>query len=146
MRDMKNTTKHRNGWLLALLAVAAVAVIPAGATAKSSTGLTSFHGTVASASTATKTLRITRPNGSTFTFRITTATVFERLGGGLGALRKGRSIEVKARKADGRWTARKVEPAEAEHAAGDDNGGGADDGANHDAGDDHGSGGHGADD
>src|SRR3954447_1228451 len=161
MRDMKNTTKHRDGWLLALLAVAAVAVIPAGATAKSSTGLTSFHGTVASASTATKTLRITRPNGSTFTFRITTATVFERLGGGPralrqgraveghaphGALRRGRSIEVKARKADGRWTARKVEPAEAEHAAGDDNGGGADDGANHDAGDDHGSGGHGADD
>src|SRR3954453_732678 len=123
MRDMKNTTKHRNGWLLALLAVAAVAVIPAGATAQSGTGRTGLHGTVASASTATKTLRITRPNGSTFTFRITTATVFERLGGGLGALRKGRSIEVKARKADGLWTARKGEPAAAGHAAGGANGG-----------------------
>jgi hypothetical protein len=58
---------------------------------------------------------------------------------GLGSLRAGRSIEVKARKVDGRWTARKVEPAEAEHQAGDDNGG-------NDVGDDHGSGGHGADD
>jgi hypothetical protein len=135
---MDNMTKHRNMmWLVTVVAVAALAVIPAaGAGAKSSAGLTNFHGTVVSASTSTNTLRIKRPSGTTLTFRVTGATSFERLGGGLGALKAGRSIEVKASKAGGEWTARKVEPAALEHAAGDDNGGargghGADDPAGH---------------
>jgi hypothetical protein len=113
------------------------------ATSSAST-LTSFHGTVTSVSTANRTFRIRRPGGTSLTFRVTSATVYERLSGGLSSLR-GKAIEVKGRKADGRWTARKIEPDDND--AGDDNGGGgSDDGPNHDAGDDHGSGGHGSDD
>jgi hypothetical protein len=139
---------------VAAAAAVAVAMAPgAGAVSSSSSsssaGLTSFHGTVTSVSTAGKTFRIKRASGSTLTFRVTSATVFERLGGGLSSLR-GKAVEVKGRKLNGRWTARKVEPG----TAGDDNGGGsgggggggggggADDGPNHDVGDDHG-GGHG---
>jgi hypothetical protein len=143
---MKTTTKHlTTRWMPALAATAALAAVPtvnAGAASGSGSGTSStaalknFHGTVASVSTAARTLRITRPNGTTLTFRITASTTFERLGGGLSALRQGRSIEVKARRSDGRWVARKVEPATAEHATGDDRR----------AGDDHGSGGHGSDD
>jgi hypothetical protein len=146
---MSNKT-NKLGWLTATVAAGAVAVLPAAgagvAGAKTSTaGLTNFHGTVLSTSTGAtgKTLRIKRPSGTTLTFRVTTATKFERLGGGLSALRAGRSIEVKAKRIDGRWTARQVEPAALEHAGGDDHGGG---GADDLAGDDHGSGGHGSDD
>jgi hypothetical protein len=139
--------KHRRHYLGALAAGAAMAValVPASAPAKSSDGLTSFHGTVTSVSTAGKTFRIKRANGATLTFRVTSATTYERVGGRLSALTRGEAIEVKARRVDGRWTARKVEADD--DGAGDDHGGGGDDdGANHDAGDDHGSGGHGADD
>jgi hypothetical protein len=150
------STKMRRTSMLAPVAAAAalaIAMAPgagaapsASSASSSSTGLTSFHGTVASVSTANRTFRIRRGSGSSLTFRVTSATVYERLSGGLSALR-GKAIEVKGRKVGGRWTARKVEP---DTSAGDDNGGGSgggsDDGANHDAGDDHGSGGHGSDD
>ncbi|WCB92109.1 hypothetical protein DSM104299_00794 [Baekduia alba] len=140
-------TKHLNK-IVVTGAVAAIAVVPAagaGAKSSSSAGLTNFHGTVVSASSASKSLKIKRPSGTTLTFRVTSTTKFERLGGGLGALRAGRSIEVKARKVDGRWTARAVEPAAAEHPNGDDDSSGG--GGSDDAGaDDHGSGGHGSDD
>jgi hypothetical protein len=149
LSTMTSTKTSKFGFLTATVAAGAIAVLPVAgtATAKTSTaGLTSFHGTVVSASTAGKTLKIKRPSGTTLTFRVTATTKFERLGGGLGALRSGRSIEVKARKVDGRWTARNVEPAELEHAGGDDNGGGSGAGSDDPAGDDHGSGGHGSDD
>lgn len=131
----------------------AVAGVPAGAAVpvKSSSSLTSFHGTVTSVSTANRTFRLRRANGTTRTWRVTSATVYERLSG-LSSLR-GKAIEVKGRVVDGRWVARKIEPDD--DRSGDDDGGssgsgggrgGADDGANHDAGDDHGSGGHGSDD
>jgi hypothetical protein len=144
---------HRKNWLVALLAVAVAAVLPvAGAGAKSGSsnnGLKSFHGTVSSVSTANKTFQIRRSGAGTLTFRVTSTTVFQRLGGRLGALREGRAIEVKGKRVDGRWVARKIEPDDdgASHDAGDDRGG-ADDGARHDAGDDHGGDrdGHGADD
>jgi hypothetical protein len=124
---------HRKNWLIALLAVAVAAVLPAaGATAKSASGLTSFHGKVASVSTAAKTFRLQRANGSTLTFKVTNATVFQRLGGTLSALRAGRAIEVKGKRVNGGWVASKVEP---DTNPGDDNGGsgggGADDGPNH---------------
>ena len=135
--------KQRRNWLGALVAVAAMAVIPTGATAKSSDGLTSFHGTVQSVSTANKTFRLKRTNGAIRTFRVTSSTVVERVGGRLGALTRGEAIEVKARVVDGRWTARKIEADDDDR--GDDRGG-DDDGDDHDAGDDHGSGGHGSDD
>ena len=141
----------------ATIAVAAAGIaVPlsagaASAPTKSSSSLTSFHGMVTSVSTANRTFRLKRSNGATLTFRVTSATVYERVGGGLSSLRN-KAVEVKGRRADGRWTARKVERDDdgANHDAGDDhggdNGGGSDDGANHDAGDDHGSGGHGSDD
>jgi hypothetical protein len=141
----------------ATIAVAAAGIaVPlsagaASAPTKSSSSLTSFHGTVTSVSTANRTFRLKRSSGTTLTFRVTSATVYERVGGRLSSLR-GKAVEVKGRRADGRWTARKVERDDdgANHDAGDDHGGdsggGSDDGANHDAGDDHGSGGHGSDD
>jgi uncharacterized membrane protein YgcG len=149
------------------LAVAVAGGAPAGATTpvKSSSSLTSFHGTVTSVSTANRTFKLRRANGTTRTFRVTSATVYERLSG-LSSLRS-RAVEVKGKRVDGRWVARKIEPdddASGDDNSGDDNGGsgsgsggsggsgggsgrgGADDGPNHDAGDDHGSGGHGSDD
>ncbi len=130
----------------AAVTAAALAAAPGPAIAKSSDGLTNFHGTVSSVSKSAKTFRIKRANGTSLTFRVTSATVFQRISGGFSGLAKGRAIEVKAKKVDGRWSARKVEP----NTPGDDNGGddrgGNDDGPNHDAGDDHGSGGHGSDD
>lgn len=139
----------------ATIAVAAAGIaVPlsagaASAPTKSSSSLKSFHGTVTSVSTTNRTFRLKRAGGATLTFRVTRATVFERLRG-LSSLR-GKAVEVKGRRADGHWTARKIEPDDegADHDAGDDHGGdrgGSDDGANHDAGDDHGSGGHGSDD
>jgi hypothetical protein len=118
----------------AAFATVALAAVPGPATAKDSAGLTSFHGTVTSVSTTAKTFRITRAGGTSLTFRVTSATTFQRISGGFSGLAKGRAIEVKARKVDGRWTARKVEPG----TAADDHGGGNDDGPNHDIGDDHG--------
>src|SRR3954468_21493040 len=97
---------HPKSWLAALLATTAVAVVPAGVMAKSdssstSAGLRSFHGTVTSVSTADKTFRIKRSGAGTLTFRVTAATVFQRLGARLSARRAGRAVEVKARRADG---------------------------------------------
>jgi hypothetical protein len=126
----------------AAFTAAALTAAPGPAAAKSSPGLTSFHGTVTSVSKSAKTFRVKRANGTSLTFRVTSATVFQRISGGFSGLAKGRAIEVKAKHVDGRWSARKVEPG----TAGDDHGGGSDDGPNHDAGDDHGGGGHGSDD
>ncbi len=117
--------------IAAALAIAALTAAPA--TAKSSAGLTSFHGTVTSVSKTAKTFRVKRANGTSLTFRVTSATVFERISGGFSGLTKGRAVEVKAKKVDGRWSARKVERETAED-------------EDHDAGDDHGGGGHGSDD
>jgi hypothetical protein len=140
----------------AAFTAAALAATPGPAAAKSSDGLRSFHGTVTSVSKSAKTLRLKRTNGTSLTFRVTSATAFERISGGLSGLSRGRAIEVKAKNVDGRWSARKIEPDDGRR-GGDDNGGdddgrggsgrgGEDDGPNHDAGDDHGSGGHGSDD
>jgi hypothetical protein len=153
MQMMRMRTLVAAGSATVAVAAAGIAVpLSAGAASaptKSSSTLRSFHGTVTSVSTANRTFRLKRSSGATLTFRVTGATVFERLSG-LSSLR-GKAVEVKGRRADGRWTARKVEPDDegANHDAGDDHGGdrgGSDDGANHDAGDDHGSGGHGSDD
>jgi hypothetical protein len=116
----------------AALAAAALTAVPGPATAKDAPGLTGFHGTVTSVSTTAKSFRIKRIGGTSLTFRVTSATTFQRISGGFSGLSKGKAIEVKAKKVDGRWIARKVEPG----TAGDDHG--DDDGPNHDAGDDHG--------
>jgi hypothetical protein len=119
----------------AAFATAALTAVPGPATAKDSAGLTSFHGTVTSVSKSAKTFRIKRTSGTSLTFRVTSATTFQRISGGFSGLTSGKAIEVKAKKVDGRWTARKVEPGTAGDT--DHHGGGNDDGPNHDAGDDH---------
>jgi len=93
--------------LVAPVAVAAglavaVAGVPAGAAVpvKSSSSLTSYHGTVTSVSTANRTFKLRRANGTTRTFRVTSATVYERLSG-LSSLRN-RAVEVKGKRVDGR--------------------------------------------
>jgi hypothetical protein len=149
MGTMRMKTWMATGGATVAVAAAGIAVpLTAGAGAasvpvKSSSSLTSFHGTVTSVSTTNRTFRLKRTAGTTLTFRVTSATVYERLSG-LSSLR-GKVVEVKGRRADGRWTARKVEPNDdgANHDAGDDHGGssgggGSDDGPNHNAGDDHG--------
>jgi hypothetical protein len=142
---MMRKSNHHKSWLVGMLAAGVAVIAPvAGAGAKSGAssnhGLRSFHGRVASVSTADKTFQIRRAGGGTLTFRVTSTTVFQRLGGRLAALRENRAIEVKAKRVDGRWIARKVER---DDAAADDRG---DDGAGHDVGDDHGGAGSGADD
>jgi len=120
------------------VAVAGLPVAGAGAAAvpvKSSSSLTSYHGTVTSVSTANRTFRLRSSSGTTRTFRVTSATVFERLSG-LSSLRN-KAVEVKGKRLDGRWVARKIEPDD--DRSGDDNGGGR-------GGSDDGSGGHGSDD
>jgi hypothetical protein len=140
-----NKMRSRSLMMVSIAATAAIAMGAPGAGASNSTtasstasSVTSFHGTVTSVSKANKTFRLRRSTGATLTFRVTSTTKYERLAG-LASLR-GKAVEVKARRIDGRWTARKIEP---DDDSADDNG---DDGPNHDAGDDHGSGGHGGDD
>jgi Domain of unknown function (DUF5666) len=144
---MNNMRRIRKSSMVLPAAIAALALLPGAgpATAKSSSaGLTNFHGTVSavSSTSASRTLKLKRASGTTLTFRITASTEFERLSG-LSALTKGKSIEVKARRVDGRWVARQIEPS----TGSDDDGGGSGGGGSDDAaGDDHGSGGHGSDD
>jgi hypothetical protein len=129
------TSKRTISTVLATaFAAAALTAVPGPASAKDPAGLTSFHGTVTSVSTSARTFRVKRVNGTSLTFRVTSATTFQRISGGLSGLTKGKAIEVKAKQVGGRWTARKVEPG----TAADDHGSGDDDGANHDAGDHHG--------
>jgi Domain of unknown function (DUF5666) len=129
-------SKKRMSSLLVGTAVAVLAAVPgtsSAATAGSSAALTNFHGTVSSVSTAEKTFKIKRANGTSLTFSVTASTVFERVGGGLSALRRGKAIEVKAKRVGGRWVARQVEPG---GTSGDDHGGHGNDDP---PGDDHGS-------
>jgi hypothetical protein len=124
-------SKKRMSSLFVGAAVAVLAVVPGPSSA--ATALTNFHGTVSTVSAAQKTFKIKRANGASLTFTVTSSTVFERVGGGLAALRRGKAVEVKAKRVDGRWVARKVEPG---GAAGDDHGGHGNDDP---PGDDHGS-------
>ena len=68
-----------------------------------------FEGRVASANLERQTFRIRRNRGATVRFTVTARTRFERIAGFAG-LRRGLPVEVTARRADGGWVARKVEP------------------------------------
>jgi hypothetical protein len=125
-------SKKRMSSLFVGAAIAVLAVVPGTSSAATVTA-TNFHGTVSSVSAAQKTFKIKRANGTSLTFTVTSSTVFERVDGGLSGLRRGRAVEVKAKRVDGRWVARKVEPG---GAAGDDHGGHGNDDP---PGDDHGS-------
>jgi hypothetical protein len=122
-------------------ALAVLGVAPATASAGARDG---FHATVLSVSPSGDSFRVSRSSATTLRIVVTASTKFERIAG-VGALRRGMAIEVKASRVDGRWVAREVEISggrggEAE--PGDDHGGHGE----AEPGDDHGSGGHGSDD
>ena len=87
---------------IALLSIAALAAVPASASAAE------FEGTVVSVDRDARTFKL-RDEGRTVTIRVTSRTRYERLGG-FAAIRKGaRDIEAVAVRSDGRWVARVVE-------------------------------------
>jgi hypothetical protein len=104
---------------IALVIAALGAGVSSAGTVKSVPGLHSFHGTVSAVSTKNKALRIKRTGRSSVRFVVTSSTTYEHVSG-LSALHRGDAVEVKARKVNGTWVARKVEGPENE--PGDDHG------------------------
>jgi Cu/Ag efflux protein CusF len=115
---------------IALVIAAVGAGVSSAGTVKSVPGLHSFHGKVSAVSTKHKALRIKRTGGSSVRFTVTSSTTYGHVTG-LSGLHRGDAVEVKARKVNGAWVARKIEGAENE--AGDDRGG-----HGNEPGDDHG--------
>jgi hypothetical protein len=125
------TTKRLTPALLAGAIALLIAAVGAGvSSAKSTPGLHSFHGKVSAVSTKNKALRISRTGRSSVRFKVTSSTTYEHVSG-LSSLHRGDAVEVKARKVDGAWVARKIEGPQNE--AGDDKGG-----HGNEPGDDHG--------
>jgi uncharacterized membrane protein YgcG len=95
-------------------------------------------GTVLSKDAGAKTFRITTQGGSQIRVKVNAGTVFERIAGGFGGLRKGMQIEVDGVQTNNGLLARKVEPqggrggggGGGDHGGGS-GGGGSDDGPNH---------------
>jgi hypothetical protein len=122
--------------VLAVTAIAAalgLALFAGGAQA----ALKHFDGTVVAKNASAKTFSITTQGGARKTFKVNGSTVFERLGGAFGALRKGTAVEVDAVQTQSGLLARQVEPqggnggGGSDDGPGDDHGGGNDDGPNH---------------
>jgi hypothetical protein len=94
-------------------------------------------GTVASKDAGSRTFRITTQNGSRLRFKVNSKTVFQRISGGFGGLRKGLAIEVDYVSTGNGLLAKQVETqgGGGGGGGGDDNGGGhgggSDDGPNH---------------
>jgi hypothetical protein len=86
-----------------------------------------FDGTVVSKNPAAKTFKITTQGGGKVTFKVNGKTVFERVGGGFGALTKGMQIQVDAVQTTSGLVAKKVEP----QGSGGGGQGGGNDGPNH---------------
>ena len=87
---------------IAVLSIAALAAVPATASAAE------FEGTVVAVDRDARTFKL-RDEGRTVTIRVTSSTRYERLSG-FAAVKKGaRNIEAIARRSDGRWVARLVE-------------------------------------
>jgi hypothetical protein len=117
------TRKRLTPALLAGVIAVAIAALGTGVssagTVKSVPGLHSFHGTVSAVSTKHKALRIKRTGRSSVRFVMTSSTTYEHVSG-LSSLHRGDAVEVKARKVNGTWVARKVEGPQNE--TGDDHG------------------------
>jgi hypothetical protein len=122
--------------LTAIFAVAALALVAvAGSvTAASAATVRHFEGRVVSVDRSAKSFKLRDSERGTVNVFVVQSTRFSRTS--FAAVKAGRSVEVTARRANGRWQATKVEPRTgASHTEpGDDNGGGRggnDDGANH---------------
>ena len=115
-----------------LVAALAVAAVPVAQAAQGETAAASrhFEGRVTSVDRERHTFRIRSESGSRVRFRVTSRTRFERVSGFSG-LRRGSAVEVTARRADGRWVARKIERQGSDRRDSDD---GPD---HHESGDDH---------
>jgi hypothetical protein len=128
MRSTKRVTS-----VLAITVVAGALMLGVLATAAQA-ALRHFDGTVVSKSAAAKTFQITTQGGSKVTLRVSGSTVFERIAGGFGGLRKGMQVQVDAIQANGGLVAKKVEPQSSGGGGGEGSGGhggGSDDGPNH---------------
>jgi hypothetical protein len=91
-------------------------------------------GTVLSKDAGAKTFRITTQGGSQIRVKVNAGTVFERIAGGFGGLRKGMQIEVDGVQTNSGLLARKVQPQGGRGGGGGgggSGGGGSDDGPNH---------------
>ncbi|HEX6666298.1 MAG TPA: DUF5666 domain-containing protein [Solirubrobacterales bacterium] len=125
----------------AAAALLALALIGASATAKSSDGTHSFHGTVSSIAKDKSAIAINTTSGSRVRFVVRGSTTYEHVNG-LSGLSKGTPVEVEAFRSGDRWIAARIEANPGGSGSDDHGGHGSDDGP----GDDHGSGGHGSDD
>ena len=133
-------TKNRatSAVIIGAIAALAIAVGPGTAAGKSKPGLRSFHGTVGVVAKADRAFRLRRSGRSTLRFSVNRSTAYERVSG-LAGLRRGLRIEVKARRVNGAWVARKIETEAGDDDAGDDKGGNRARGQSDDpAGDDNG--------
>jgi len=113
-----------------LLASAAVALIFGALAPAAQAALRHIDGTVISKDAGDRTFKIATQSGSV-RVRVNSATVFERIPGGFGGLKKGLRIQVDAQRTSAGLLAKQVEP---QGGGGDDGGGhhgGADDGPNH---------------
>lgn len=131
-----NSSRIAQTLSVAAAALLALALIGASATAKSSDGTRSFHGTVNSIAKNKSAITIDTTSGSRVRFVVRASTTYEHVSG-LSGLSKGTAVEVEAFRSGDRWIAARIEAN-----PGGSGGHGSDDGP----GDDHGSGGHGSDD
>ena len=107
------------------LVTAAVASMPAAATAASSAATREYEGTVVSVNRDNKTFRLRDSERGTVRIRVNRSTRFERIDG-LSGLRAGMTnIEAVVKRANGRWVALEVERSGGggDHGGDDDRGG-----------------------
>lgn len=87
-----------------------------------------FDGTILSKNVSAKTLQIRTQNGDQVRVKVNANTVFQRITGGFGGLRKGLRIEVEAKQTGSGLLAKHIEPKEG---GGGEGGGGGNDGPHH---------------
>jgi hypothetical protein len=119
----------------AALAAGAIAATGAGATAQSSVSAAAtrhVEGRVGAIDRSAHTFTVRDAQRGTLRVKVTASTTFERVT--FPSLRTGHRVDVRAKRVGGAWNATKVERAAAaavNHDAGDDHGGGNDDGPGH---------------
>ena len=103
---MTFTIKRASALALAAL-VLAFGLLASGQRAEAA--VSKLEGPVLSKNSQKRTFRINAQNRGPIRFRVTQATQFERVSGFSG-LRRGRQVEVRARRTSNGWIALKIEP------------------------------------
>ena len=121
----------RNKGVPALLAIAVLAgALMLGVLAtQAQAALIHLDGTILSKDVGAKTFRISTQSGKQVRVKVNASTVFQRITGGFGGLRKGMRVEVEAKQTSSGLLAKHVEPKES--GGGGGGGGGGNDGPNH---------------